>query len=351
VRVALVLPLEDWRQCAAAAEAAEALGVDVVQCNETKHDPFAPLAIAGLATTRITLATSVAIAFPRSPMIVANQAWDLQRETRGRFVLGLGSQVKGHNERRFSVPWFAPAQRMGEYVEALRAIWRCWETGAKLDYHGKHYHFSLMNEEFSPGPNHLPMVPVTIAAVGPLMLKTAARLADGVRLHPFATRKYIAETVGPILVAGLAERGIARTNFEVSGGGFVVSGPDRKTVAASLERTRHRVAFYASTPAYRGVLAAHGLDELGERLTAMSKRGEFRQMAPLVSDETLELFTAAGTYDELPAAIERRFGGIVDMVTLDLAPGTERKTALALVEAIHRIPSRFERYKTEWAEA
>ncbi|HUI17191.1 MAG TPA: TIGR03617 family F420-dependent LLM class oxidoreductase, partial [Alphaproteobacteria bacterium] len=321
MRVALVLPLEDWRRSAAAAEAAEALGVDVVQCNETKHDPFAPLAIAGLATARIALATSVAIAFPRSPMITANQAWDLQRETRGRFVLGLGSQVKGHNERRFSVPWIAPAARMGEYVEALRAIWRSWETGAKLDYQGKHYRFSLMNEEFSPGPNHLPMVPVTIAAVGPLMLKTAARLADGVRLHPFATRKYIEETVGPILAAGLAERGIARANFEVSGGGFVVSGPDRAALAAARERTRYRVAFYASTPAYRPVLEAHGWGELGTQLTAMSKRGAFREMAPLVSDEMLELFMAAGTYDELPAAIERRFGGIVDTVTLDLASG------------------------------
>ncbi|HXQ65804.1 MAG TPA: TIGR03617 family F420-dependent LLM class oxidoreductase [Alphaproteobacteria bacterium] len=347
MRVALVLPLDDWRQCAAAAQAAEALGVDVVQCNETKHDPFAPLAIAGLATERIALATSVAIAFPRSPMIVANQAWDLERQTRGRFVLGLGSQVKGHNERRFSVPWVAPAARMGEYVESLRAIWRSWETGAKLDYQGKHYRFSLMNEEFSPGPNHLPMVPVTIAAVGPLMLKTAARLCDGVRLHLFATRKYIEETAEPILAAGLDGRGMARENFEVSGGGFVVSGPDSRAVAASLERTRHRVAFYASTPAYRPVLDAHGLGELGQRLFEMSRRGEFSRMAPLVSDEVLELFVASGTYDELPAAIERRFGGIVDTVTLDLAPGGDRKTALKLVDAIHRIPSRFERFKTQ----
>ena len=347
MRLALVLPPGDWRKAAAAAKAAEALGVDVVQTNETKHDPFAPLAIAGLATSRIALATSVAIAFPRSPMIVAGAAWDLARETRGRFILGLGSQVKGHNERRFSVPWVAPAARMGEYVEALRAIWQSWETGAKLDYQGQHYRFSLMNEEFSPGPNRLPFPPVTVAAVGPLMLKTAARLADGVRLHPFATRQYIETTVGPILEAGLAERRKSRANFEVSGGGFVVSARDSAGLAQARERTRYRVAFYASTPAYRPVMEAHGWSELGERLTALSKRSAFREMAPLVSDEMLELFMASGTYDELPAAIERRYGGIVDTVTLDLDPEAEPEALRALVEAVHRIPSRFERYRTE----
>jgi len=168
-----------------------------------------------------------------------------------------------------------------------------------------------------------------------------------VRLHPFAKRKYIEETVGPILAAGLAARGTARANFEVSGGGFVVSASDRARLAEARERTRYRVAFYASTPAYRPVMEAHGWNELGERLTAMSKRGEFRAMAPLVSDAMLELFMASGTYDELPQAIERRYGGIVDTVTLDLDPEAEPEALKALVDAVHRIPSRFERYATE----
>ena len=156
MRVGISLPVEDWRRCGPAAAAAEAAGADLVTTNENKHEPFTPLAMAGLATERIELATNVAIAFPRSPMIVASVSWELARHTGGRFVLGLGTQVRAHNERRFSVPWVAPAARMGEYVQALRAIWRCWETGGPLDYAGEHYRFSLMNEGFSPGPNHLP---------------------------------------------------------------------------------------------------------------------------------------------------------------------------------------------------
>ncbi len=350
MQVALVLPAHDWRACGPAARQAEELGFDTLQTNETKHDPFVPLAFAALATGRAALATSVALAFPRSPMIVAHQAWDLARASGGRFALGLGSQVRAHVERRFSVPWSAPAARMGEYLQALRAIWRTWETGVPLDFQGKHYRFNLMNREFSPGPNRLPMVPLTLAAVGPLMLKTAAEIADGVRLHGFATRKYIEETVAPILERGLTMRGMARAGFEVSGGGFVVTGRDRAALAPALERTRYRVAWYASTPAYRPVLEAHGLVELGKRLSEMARRREFDSMPPLIADEVLALFAAAGTYDELPDAIARRFGGLVDCVTLEGTEGAEPGVVRALLEAIHRIPSRFERFKTEWSQ-
>ena len=173
------------------------------------HNPFIPLGIAALATERVQLATSVAISFPRSPMIAANMSWELTLHSGGRFVLGLGTQVRAHNERRFSVPWVAPAARMGEYVQALRAIWHCWETGDTLDYDGELYSFSLMNEGFSPGPNHLPMPLVTLAAVGPLMLRTAARLCDGVRLHSFATRAYLEHQVEPTIARHLAEVGMA----------------------------------------------------------------------------------------------------------------------------------------------
>ena len=181
MRVSIGLPVHDWAACGPAARQAEDDGADIVTTNELRHDPFAPLAFAALATERVQLVPSVAIAFPRSPMIVANHAWDLQRHSKGRFVVGLGSQVKAHNERRFSTPWIAPAARMGEYAESLRAIFRCWEHGEKLSYQGKHYNFSLMTPEFSPGPNNLPLPPIALAAVGPLMLKTAARVADSVR--------------------------------------------------------------------------------------------------------------------------------------------------------------------------
>jgi probable F420-dependent oxidoreductase len=342
MRVSTVLPVADWRACGSAAQQAEDDGFDSVQSNELRHDPFAPLGFAALATNRVALVTSVAIAFPRSPMIVANQAWDLQRHSRGRFVLGLGSQVKAHNERRFSVPWIAPAARMGEYVQALRAIFRCWETGEKLHYQGKYYTFTLMTPEFSPGPLELPMVPIALAAVGPVMLKTAARLADSVRLHGFATRAYLEQVVRPMLEAELKQAGRSFEQFEITGGGFVATGPDRTAVQEAAEKLRYRVAFYGSTPAYRGVFDIHGLTDLGVKLTEMSKRGEWKQMAAQISDDVLDLFVARGTYDNIPDAVARRFGGIVDGVTLDFTPGTEPHTRRAVIEAIQRIPSRFQ---------
>lgn len=341
MRVSVGLPVEDWTACAAAARAAEADGADCVTSNELRHEPFIPLAFAALATQRVQLATSVAIAFPRSPMVVANQAWDLQRHSRGRFILGLGSQVKAHNERRFSTPWISPAARLGEYVQALRAIFRCWEQGEKLDFRGKFYNFTLMTPEFSPGPQKLALPPIAMAAVGPHMLKTAARVADSVRLHGFATRDYLAQVVRPMLEQELQAAGKSWEHFEVTGGGFVATGPDDATVRAAAEKIRYRVAFYGSTPAYRGVFDIHGLGALGARLTEMSKQGAWNQMAAQIPDEVLDLFVARARYDGIAAAIERRFGGLVDTVSIDFAPGTDAATRRDVIAAVQRIPHRF----------
>jgi probable F420-dependent oxidoreductase len=341
MRVSIGLPVQDWTACGPAARQAEDDGADVVTSSELRHDPFTPLAFAALATERVALVPSVAIAFPRSPMIVANQAWDLNRHSKGRFVVGLGSQVRAHNERRFSVPWIAPAARLGEYVEALHAIFRCWEFGEKLNYQGKHYTFTLMTPEFSPGPQGLRLPPVAMAAVGPLMLKTAARLADSVRLHSFATRKYLEEVVRPLLATELAAAGKSFEGFEITGGGFVATGPDEAAVRAAAEKARYRVAFYGSTPAYRGVFDVHGIGDLGVRLNEMSRQGKWSEMAAQVSDEVLDLFVARATYDGLPEAIEKRFGGIVDAVSLDFAPGTSAAVRRETIAAVQRIPSRF----------
>lgn len=349
MRVAAALQPRHWETCGAQARALEEIGFDTVQCNEARSTPFTPLAFAALATGRIELATSVVVAFPRSPMLVAYDAWDLHRHAKGRFVLGLGSQVKAHNERRFSTPFTAPAARMGEYVQALRAIWRCWEFGERLDFRGSHYRFNLMIPEFSPGANHLPMIPITLAAVGPLMLKTAGRLCDGVRLHSFSTRAFIETVVQESLENGRQAGGRARENFEISGGGFVATGPDRAAVREAAERMRKRVALYASTPAYRPVLDVHGLGDLGQQLTRLSREGAFDRMAALVSDEVLALFAAIGTYEELPEAVERRFGGVVDMVTLDFPEDADRHAIRDVVEAIRRIPSRFTGFRTGWS--
>lgn len=341
MRVSISLPNADWRACADAARAAEDDGADVVTTNELKHDPFTPLAFAALATEKVALVPSVAIAFPRSPMVVANLAWDINKHSNGRFVVGLGSQVKAHNERRFSVPWIAPAARLGEYVEALRAIFRCWETGEKLNYQGKYYQFSLMTPEFNPGPQGLRLPPVAMAAVGPLMVKTAARVADSVRLHGFATRDYIEQVIRPVLEQELTAAGKSFENFEVTGGGFIATGPDEEAVKAEAEKIRYRVAFYGSTPAYRGVFDIHGVSDLGVKLTAMSKAGKWNEMAAEVPDDVLDLFVARGTYEALPEAIARRYGGIVDTVSLDFAPGTPAATRRATIEAIKKIPGTF----------
>lgn len=346
MRVSIGLPVSDWQACAAAAKQAEDDGADAVTASELKHDPFTPLAFAAMATQRVALVPSVAIAFPRSPMVVANLAWDINRHSKGRFVVGLGSQIKAHNERRFSTPWVAPAARLGEYVESLRAIFRCWETGEKLNYQGKYYNFSLMTPEFSPGPQGLPMPPIAMAAVGPLMLKTAARVADSVRLHSFATRDYLEKVVRPLLSEELAAAGKSFDNFEITGGGFVATGPDAASVREAAEKVRYRVAFYGSTPAYRGVFDLHGVSDLGVRLTEMSKQGQWNQMAAQVPDDVLDLFVARATYDELPAAIEKRYGGIVDTVSIDFTPGTSAATRRGVIEAVKRIPSTFKGFRT-----
>lgn len=347
MRVSTVLPVRDWRACGPAAQQAEQDGYDSIQSNELRHDPFAPLAFAALATERVALATSVAIAFPRSPMIVANHAWDLARHSSGRFVLGLGSQVKAHNERRFSVPWIAPAARLGEYVRALRAIWRSWETGAKLDFQGRHYSFTLMTPEFSPGPQGLKMIPVAMAAVGPLMLKTAARFADSVRLHGFATRMYLEQVVRPMLLAELSAAGKSLAGFEVTGGGFIATGPDDAAVRDATEKTRYRVAFYGSTPAYRAVFDVHGIGDLGARLNQKAREGKWTEMSALVSDEVLDLFVARAPYEGIAEAIAQRFGGVVDTVTLEFLPSDSAATRRRVIEAVQRIPHSFTGFRTE----
>lgn len=341
MRVSTVLPVADWAACGPFAQDAEMCGFDGVQANELRHDPFTPLAFAALATQRIELATSVVIAFPRSPMVVANQAWDLHLHSHGRFTLGLGSQVKAHNERRFSTPWISPAARMADYIAALRAIFRCWEDGEKLDHRGKFYTFTLMTPEFTPPRSGFGMPSIQLAAVGPHMLRTAARMADGVRLHALATRAYLERVVHPILQEELAAAGKDRRTFEITGGGFIATGPGNEAVRQSADAARARVAFYGSTPAYHGVFALHGLEDLGLRLHRLSREGRWSEMPALVSDETLDLFCARAPYEGIAEAIAARFGGLVDTVTLEFRPEDDGATCRHVIEAVQRIPHRF----------
>ena len=342
MRVFTVLPGTDWREAGPMGQAAEAAGFDALMTLEAKHDAFVPLAVAGLATERIELTTSVAVAFPRSPTITAMLAWDLHANSGGRFVLGLGSQVKGHNERRFGIPWSPPAPRMREYVHALRAIWRCWQTGEKLRYEGEHYKLSLMTPDFSPEPNGLPMVPVTMAAVGPATLRVAGEVADGVRLHPICSRRYLEEVCLPRMEEGMRRSGRQRAHFDIHGGGFVATGPDDAAVADAMDWVRFRVAFYGSTRTYMPILELHGLQDLGLKLHEMSVQGRWKEMAALVPDDVVRIFAACGTYGEIVPAIETRFGGAADAIELNFAPGTAPELIRDLVTDIRRIPHTFQ---------
>jgi probable F420-dependent oxidoreductase len=348
MRVFTMLPMRHWREAGPFAAAAEAAGFDALMTVELGHDVFTPLACAALATERVELTPSIAVAFPRSPTVMASQAWDLHANSNGRFVLGLGSQVKGHNERRFGIPWSAPAPRLREYVQALRAVWRCWETGGKLDYQGEHYRLTLMTPDFSPEPTGLPMVPVTIAAVGEAMLRVAGEVCDGVRLHPLCSRRYLEEVALPRISEGMQRSGRRRINFDVFGGGFVVTGPDEKTVAEGTDWARGRIALYASTRTYAPILALHGLEELGAKLHAMSVGGRWNEMPAQITDDVVRIFAACGTYEEIAAAVEARYGGLADAVELNFPPDTPAGLRRELVADIRRIPHRFEGFDTRW---
>jgi probable F420-dependent oxidoreductase len=348
MRVLNTLPQDDLREVAAAARAAEASGYDGLLTMENKHDPFLAHAIAAVETQRVELGTSVAIAFPRSPMVVANACWDLQVASRGRFVLGIGPQIRPHNERRFSVPWTPPVPRLREYVQALRAIWTNWETGEKLKFEGRHYTFTLMPPYFMPPRFGMRMVPVTLAAVGPHSLRLAGEVADGVRLHGFCTRGYLTDVILPKLQEGMAKSGRARAHFEITGGGFIATGADDAAVAKAVEVVRGRIAFYGSTPGYWPVLELHGLGELGRELNAMSKAGQWDAMAARISDDVVRLFAAVGTHREIVAALAERFGGLSDALNLRADGRAGGDVPPDLLQEIKRLPTPFTGYRTPW---
>lgn len=332
----------DWAKLAEAGQHAEARGFDGFAVPEITNDPLINAAIVANATTRIQARTAIAVAFPRSPMVIAEQAWSIQVNSGGRFALGLGTQVKAHNERRFSTPWKAPRSRMVEYVQSLRAIWRCWELGERLDYEGQYYQFTLMTPEFAPPKSNLPIVPIYLAAVRPKMIESAAGVADGLRLHFFCTKKYLQEVIWPAIERGLAATGRARSELDVCGGGFIMTGPNEETVLKHREWARYRVAFYGSTPAYLPIMSLHGWDDLARKLNRMSKAGEWKKMAAEVPDEVLDEFGVYATYDDLPRVIEERFGGISDTVEFGFEDDTDPDLARDVIARVHQLESRFE---------
>lgn len=350
MRVFTVLPQRDWRAAGPAARAAEAAGFNAVMTAELNHDWYAPLVFAATATERVELTPSVAVAFPRSPTVLAQQAWDLHANSGGRAVLGLGSQVKGHNERRFGIAWTPPAPRLRDYVRALRAVWRCCESRGTLNFDSPHYKLTLMTPDFSPEPTGLPMPPVTIAAVGEAMLRVAGQVADGVRLHPLCSRQYLEQVCLPNIAEGMRRSGRERAHFDVHGGGFIATGADEAAVAAEMEKIRRRIGFYGSTRTYLPILALHGLQDLGLKLHRMSVEGRWDAMAAEVSDDVVRIFAACDTYRDIAGAIAQRFEGAADSIDLHFPPGVPPDLQRELLADIRRIPHIFAGFDTRWRE-
>ena len=297
---------------AAQAVKAEESGYDGVWSAETNHDPFLPIAIGAAATEKLEFGTGIAVAFARNPMTLAVLANDLQLLTKGRFMLGMGSQIKPHITKRFSMPWSHPAPRMRELILAIRAIWRTWETGEPLAFRGEFYTHTLMTPFFDPGPNPYGNPKILLAAVGELMTEVAGEVGDGFLVHGFSTERYLREVSLPALEWGAAKAGKTRADLTVSYPGFIVTGPDEQSMAKAAKGVREQIAFYGSTPAYRPVLELHGWGDLQSELNTLSKRGEWVQMGELIDDDILNAFAVVAPLDQVAAEVRSRFGDLVD---------------------------------------
>jgi probable F420-dependent oxidoreductase len=303
------------------ARKAEALGIDGVWSTEAGHDPYLPLGAVATATRTLALGTAIAVAFPRSPMVHAQVAWDLHRAAPGRFVLGLGPQVKAHNERRYGVPGDKPAARMRDMIGAIRAIWRCWEEGEKLDYRGEFYQHTLMSPFFNPGPVGHGYPRILVAAVSELMLKVAGGHGDGVHVHPLHTQKYLDEMVIPTARDAAERAGNDPGNLDFVVPVMIATGANDEEVLAAAEPYRSQIAFYASTPAYRGVLDMHGRGDVADQLHGLSRRGEWGEMPALVDDDLIREICVCAKYEEVAGRLAQRYAGratrIMPYATLD----------------------------------
>jgi probable F420-dependent oxidoreductase len=314
----------DLTSVAERARQLEAMGYDGLWTAEAGHDPYLACAIAAAATERVSIGTNIAVAFPRSPVVHAQIAWDLQAASRGRFVLGLGTQVKGHNERRYSTAWSAPGPRLREMIQLIRHIWDVWQNGTKPGFDGEHYRFSLMTPFFSPGPIEWPTIPIYIAGVKPYMCRLAGELCDGLQVHPFHSVDYIEQVVRPAVAAGLARSGRPAGAVTFATSAFVIMGKDAGEIAQARELARQQLSFYASTRTYRVVLETHGWGDVADELNVRAAQGDWHGMASLITDEMLAVYAVEGTYDEVPALVRRKYAGLIDRVSFYALPTLER---------------------------
>ncbi|MCK9926893.1 LLM class F420-dependent oxidoreductase [Frankia sp. Mgl5] len=301
---------------------------------ETRHDPFMQCLQAATATSSLTVGTSIAIAFARTPMTLANLGYDLAQYSEGRFVLGLGSQIKPHIEKRFSMPWSHPAARMRELILAIRAIWDCWQNGAKLDFRGDFYTHTLMTPFFTPKPHSFGPPPIYLAGVGPGMTEVAGEVADGFLVHPFSTMRYVEEVTIPALLRGRAKAGKTDLEgFTICGPSFVTIGRTAQEMDRAVAATKKQIAFYGSTPAYRAVFDMHGWGEVQPELTALSKQGRWDDMTGLVTDEMMAEFSVVGTPEEVGRALGEKIGGVYARTTLYDSGGSDPAHWPAVLDA------------------
>jgi probable F420-dependent oxidoreductase len=325
------------RDAAAIGHAADTIGFAGLWSVETKHNGFFPLLLAAEHSARVELGTAVAIAFPRSPMVMAQIAWDLQAISGGRFILGLGTQVKAHIERRYGMAWEPPLAKLRDYIGALRAIWRAWQSGAKLDYHSQFYSHTLMTPFFNPGPIAEPRVPIYIAGVNEGLARLAGELCEGFHVHPFHSVKYVNEIIRPQVAAGAERAGRAPADVVLASSVFVITGENEAGVENMRRMAREQIAFYASTPTYRVVMAVHGWQDTGEQLSRLAAAKRWGEMGALISDEMLEVFAIEAPLDRLGQTLRARYHGVLDRVAcyLPFVPGAWDDAWRDIAAAVH----------------
>lgn len=328
----------DLLKVPAMAREAEDLGYDGIASGETKNDPYAPLVLAATSTERARLTTAVVIAFARSPTATAMIAWDLQAMSRGRFVLGLGPQVKGHIERRYGMPWAAPLPRMRDYILALRAVWNSWQNRVPLDFHSEHYNLSLMVPLFDPGPIDYPDIPIQLAAVNKGMCRLAGELCQGLRPHPICTTRYITEVMLPSTREGAAKTGRDLSGFDIVPSPLIATAPTRAALEERIRDVRARVAFYASTRTYAEVFRHHGWGALVDELHDYSVQKRWEEMPKRISDEVLDTIAVIGTQDEIAGKLRERYGRLATALEWGMPVRTpaDREALQAAIQDLHR---------------
>ena len=317
------LLVHDLAQMPALAKFADETGFDGIWTFETAHEPFLPLVLAAEHSQQLSLGTSIAVAFARSPAILAYLAWDLAKFSKGRFILGLGTQVKGHNERRFGVKWENPVAKMREVILAVRAFWDCWQNRTRLDFRGEYFKLNLMTPFFSPEPHEYHRIPIFVAGVNRRMCQLAGELCEGFHAHPLHTARYLKERVIPNIVAGLMKSGRARMSIEISSSIFVIPTDDPQQAVKFEREIREQIAFYASTPPYRPVFDLEGWGSVADELKAMAAHGRWNEMSSLINDEILDRFALRGRWADLPEKVLQKYDGLLDRVSyyFPIVPG------------------------------